>query len=45
MSKAASIALAPSATPISRLIAMIDWLLMANAQIAIRNRDLPYFGM
>jgi hypothetical protein len=45
MSKAASIALVPSATLFSRFMAALDQLLMANAQIAVRNSDLPYFGM
>jgi hypothetical protein len=27
------------------LMATIDRLLMASAQIAIRNGDLPYFGL
>jgi hypothetical protein len=45
MSKTASVALAPSATLFSRLMAALDELLIANAQIAIRNGDLPYFGL
>jgi hypothetical protein len=45
MSKAASIVLTPSATLFSRLKMLLDRLLMANAQIAVRNRDLPYFGL
>jgi hypothetical protein len=45
MSKAASIAALPSATLFSRLMAALDRFLMANAQIAVRNSDLPYFGM
>jgi len=41
----ASIALSPSVTVFSRLLAMIDRVLMANARIAIRNGDLPRFGL
>ena len=45
MSKTASIQLAPSATWFSRLLAIIDHVLMTNARIANRNGDLPYFGL
>jgi hypothetical protein len=45
MSKTASLGLAPSATLFGRLMANIDRLLMNSAQIAIRNGDLPYFGL
>jgi hypothetical protein len=45
MSKTVSLTLAPSDTFFSRLLATIDRLLMANAQIALRNGDLPYFGL
>lgn len=45
MSQAASLHLAPSVTFFGRLMATIDRLLMASAQIAIRNGDLPYFGL
>ena len=45
MSKTAAFGLAPSATPFARLMATIDRLLMASARIAIRNGDLPYFGL
>jgi hypothetical protein len=45
MSKTASFGLAPSASLFSRLMATIDRLLMASAAIAIRNGDLPYFGL
>ena len=45
MSKTASITLAPSASPLSRLMANIDRLLMQSAKIAIRNGDLPRFGI
>jgi hypothetical protein len=45
MSKTASLRLTPSATFFSRLMATIDRLLMASARIAIRNGDLPYFGL
>jgi hypothetical protein len=45
MSKTASFGFAPSATLFSRFMANIDRLLMASARIAIRNGDLPYFGL
>jgi hypothetical protein len=35
----------PAATLIGRMMASIDRLLMANAAIAIRNGDLPHFGL
>ena len=45
MSKTASIALAPSSSLFSRLMATIDRLLMASARIANRNGDLPRVGL
>jgi hypothetical protein len=45
MSKTASIGFAPSSTLLGRLMASIDRLLMASASIAIRNGDLPRFGL
>ncbi|MGZ5871461.1 MAG: hypothetical protein ACXWKP_05035 [Bradyrhizobium sp.] len=45
MSKTASLDFAPSTTLFSRLLSAIDRLLMANASIALRNGDLPYFGL
>ena len=45
MSKTASVALAPSAGLFGRLLAIIDRVLMTNAEIARRNGDLPYFGL
>jgi hypothetical protein len=45
MSKTASVTLAPSTGIFTRLMASIDRLLMASARIAIRNGDLPYFGL
>jgi hypothetical protein len=45
MSKTATYGFAPSATMFARLMATIDRLLMASASIAIRNGDLPYFGL
>ena len=45
MSKTVSLGFAPSATLFSRLLSAIDRLLMANARIAVRNGDLPYFGL
>jgi hypothetical protein len=45
MSKIASLGFAPSATFFGRFMAALDNLLMASARIAIRNGDLPYFGL
>jgi hypothetical protein len=45
MSKIASIGLVPSSTLFGRLMASIDRLLMASARAAIRNGDLPHFGL
>jgi hypothetical protein len=45
MSKTASIALSPSSSLFGRLLASIDRLLMLNADIAVRNGDLPRFGL
>jgi hypothetical protein len=45
MSDATAFRLLPAATLFGRLMAKIDRLLMANAAIAIRNGDLPYFGL
>jgi len=45
MSKTASFGFTPSATLFSRLMGTIDRLLMASARIAIRNGDVPYFGL
>jgi hypothetical protein len=45
MSKTASLGLAPSAGLFSRLLSIIDRVLMANAEIAHRNGDVTYFGL
>jgi hypothetical protein len=45
MSKTASLRLTPATTWFSRLLSVIDHVLMTNAQIANRNGDLPYFGL
>jgi hypothetical protein len=45
MSKTASFDLTPSSTLFGRFMAIVDSLLMAHARIAIRNGDLPYFGL
>ena len=45
MSKTAAIGLAPASTLFGRLLATLDRLLMRSAQIAIRNGDLPRFGL
>jgi hypothetical protein len=45
MSRTASIRLAPSTGLFGRLLSLIDRVLMANAEIARRNGDLPYFGL
>jgi len=45
MSKTAAIALSPANALFGRLLAAIDRLLMASAQISVRNGDLPRFGL
>jgi hypothetical protein len=45
MSKTASIALAPSTGLFGRLAATIDRLLLAWADLTIRNGDVPRFGI
>ena len=44
-SKTASIGFAPSTTLFGRLMASIDRALMASARAALRNGDLPHFGL
>jgi hypothetical protein len=43
MSKTAAIRLSPSL--FSRFLATLDQALMASANAAVRNGDLPYFGL
>ena len=45
MSKTASVTFVASSNVFSRLMASIDRLLMASARIAIRDGDVPYFGL
>jgi hypothetical protein len=45
MSKTAIVALAPSNSLLSRLVATIDRLLMVSAEISNRNGDQPRFGL
>jgi hypothetical protein len=45
MSKTASVTISPFSNVFARLIAPIDRLLAASARIAVRNGDLPYFGL
>jgi hypothetical protein len=45
MSKTPSIGFVPSTTLFGRFMASLDRLLMASAHIAIRNCDLPHFGL
>ena len=45
MSKTVTIALPAQTSLFRRLLAVIDRVLMANARIAIRNGDLPHFGL
>jgi len=45
MSKTAPISLLPSSTLFGRVMATIDRLLTASSRIAIRNGDLPRFGL
>jgi hypothetical protein len=45
MSKTASLDLTPSSTLFGRLMATVDAWLMSSARIAVRNGDLPRFGL
>ncbi|MGB9118406.1 hypothetical protein [Bradyrhizobium sp.] len=45
MSRTASIALAPSSTLFGRLFAAIDRLLLAYAEVTIRNGDVPRYDV
>jgi hypothetical protein len=45
MSKTASLVFTAPTTWFSRLLSVIDHILMTNARIANRNGDLPYFGL
>jgi hypothetical protein len=45
MSKTVSIGLLPASTLFGRLMASIDRLLIASSRIAVRNGDLPHFGL
>ena len=45
MSRTASITFAPSSTAFSRLFAAIDRLLLAYAEMTIRNGDIPRCGV
>jgi hypothetical protein len=45
MSRTASFRVSSSANLFNRMMVSIDRLLMAHARIAIRNGDLPYFGL
>jgi hypothetical protein len=45
MSNTASIQFAPSNSLLGRLLASIDRLLLSSAHAAVRNGDLPYFGL
>jgi hypothetical protein len=45
MSKTASLGLVSSGGMIRQLIAIVDKFLMNSAQIAVRNGDLPRFGL
>ena len=45
MSKTAAIDLLSTGTLFGRLMAMIDRFLTASSRIAVRNGDVPYFGL
>jgi hypothetical protein len=45
MSKTAAISLVAPASLFTRLMASIDRLLTTSARVAVRNGDLPYFGL
>ncbi len=45
MSKTIAISVAPTSSLFARFVASIDRLLTASARLAIRNGDLPRFGL
>ena len=45
MSRTASVGLVPSTNLFGRFLATLDCILVASARAAIRNGDLPYFGL
>jgi hypothetical protein len=45
MSKTAALPLVPTASLFARFVAALDRVLMVSARAAIRNGDLPYFGL
>ena len=45
MTKILALPLASTNTLLNRLLATLDAVLMASARAAIRNGDLPYFGL
>jgi hypothetical protein len=45
MSKTISVALPQPTNLLGRLLVVIDRVLMASAEAAVRNGDLPYFGL
>jgi hypothetical protein len=45
MSKTAAIRFTPGTTLFGRLMASIDRALMTSARVALRNGDLPHFGL
>ncbi len=45
MSKTASLGITSSNTLFRRLVATVDRWLMNSARIAVRNGDLPHFGL
>lgn len=45
MSKTASLGVSANSSLFGRLLASLDRALMASAKIAIRNGDLPRFGL
>lgn len=45
MAKSAAIAYAPTGSLFARLVAALDRALSASARIALRNGDLPHFGL
>jgi len=45
MSRTTSFGLTPSSSLFGRLLAILDHVLMVNAEIARRNGDVPHFGL
>jgi hypothetical protein len=45
MSKTTVVTMLPAPTLFGRLLNVVDRALMASARVAIRNGDMPHFGL